>query len=188
MEAGARPDAAWRDVHQGRVWRAVACRIVEESRETIALWIPAGAPAKIPGGGLRIPGDAWDLVDASTNRPQQLCVARPGDAHSIYLFWLADGTFSHWYVNFERPLRRSRVGFDTFDEKLDLIVQPDGSYEWKDEDEFALAAAAGLLHADAVRAEAKRVLDEWPFPTGWEDWRPGEGWPIPQLPHGWDRV
>ena len=33
-----------------------------------------------------------------------------------------------------------------------------------------------------------RVLEEWPFPTGWEDWRPDPSWPIPQLPDGWDRV
>jgi hypothetical protein len=50
------------------------------------------------------------------------------------------------------------------------------------------AAAPGLLDAAAVRAEAARVLEEWPFPTGWEDWRPDPYWPIPQLPVGWDRV
>ena len=187
MGASERPDAAWRDVHLGRVWRAVACRIVEESDHTIALWIPAGAPAKIPAGGLRIPGGDWELVDNSANRAQ-ICISRPGRAHSIYVFWQPDGAFSHWYVNFERPLRRSSVGFDTFDEKLDLIVQPDGSYEWKDEDELELAAAAGLLDAGEVRAEARRVLDEWPFPTGWEDWQPDAAWPVPHLPAGWERV
>ena len=87
------------------------------------------------------------------------------------MFW-RDGAFEHWYVNFEQPLRRSPVGFDTFDEKLDLIVQPDGRYVWKDEDELEQAAALGLVDAAAVRAEAARVLEEWPFPTGWEDWRP----------------
>ena len=30
-----------------------------------------------------------------------------------------------------------------------------------------------------VRAEAARVLEEWPFPTGWEDWRPDPSWPVP---------
>ena len=29
---------------------------------------------------------------------------------------------------------------------------------------------------------------EWPFPTGWEDWRPDPAWPVPQLPAGWDVV
>jgi hypothetical protein len=182
-----RTDAVWRDVHRGRVWRAQACRILQESPETIALWFPAGGPARVPAGGLRIPGDDWQLEDTSPTR-DSVCVARPGRAHSIYVFWDDNGGFSHWYVNFEQPLRRSPVGFDTFDEKLDLIVRPDGSYEWKDEDELEQAAAAGLLDADAVREEAQRVLEDWPFPTGWEDWRSDPTWPIPQLPEGWDRV
>jgi hypothetical protein len=182
-----RTDAVWRDVHRGRVWRAQACRVVEETRELVALWIPAGAPAKIPRGGLRIPGEEWELEDAAPTR-EQVCVARPGRAHSIFLFWGEDGELEHWYVNFERPLQRTPVGFDTFDEKLDLIVRPDGSYSWKDEDELEQAAAVGLLDPVAVRAEAARVLDEWPFPTGWETWRPDPAWPMPQLPEGWERV
>ena len=48
MSGKERTDAVWRDVHRGRVWRAQACRIVEESAELVALWIPAGAPAKVP--------------------------------------------------------------------------------------------------------------------------------------------
>lgn len=187
MEDEDRNDAAWRDVHRGRVWRAQACRIVEESPETIALWIPAGAPVKVPGGGLRIPGDDWELIDKVNSR-DQICVARRGRAHSVYVFWTDDGDVDEWYVNFEEPLRRSPVGFDTFDHKLDLIVEPGGSYRWKDEDELEQAAAVGLLGADEVRAEAARVLAEWPFPTGWEDWRPEPSWPVPQLPPGWDRV
>ena len=187
MSGKERTDAVWRDVHRGRVWRAQACRIVDESPETIAFWIPAGAPAKVPAGGLRIPGDDWELEDTAPSR-DQIGLARPGRAHSIYVFWNEDGTVGHWYVNFERPLRRTPIGLDTFDEKLDLIVRPDGSYEWKDEDELEQAAALGLLDAAAVRAEAQRVLEEWPFPTGWEDWEPNPSWPNPQLPEGWDRV
>jgi hypothetical protein len=180
-------DSVWRDVHRGRVWRAQACRIVEETPESLALWIPAGAPGKVPAGGLRIPEAEWELESSSPSQ-SQLCLARPGRAHSIYLFWQPGGALEHWYVNFEQPLRRTPLGVDTFDEKLDLIVAPDGSYRWKDEDELEEAAALGLVDADAVRAEAARVLEEWPFPTGWEDWRPDPSWPIPQLPDGWDRV
>ena len=180
-------DAVWRDVHLGRVWRAQACRVVEEADDLLVLWIPADAPAKVPAGGLRIPGDDWELEDAAPKR-DQLCVARRGRAHSIYLFWHDDRSIEHWYVNFERPLARTPLGVDTFDEKLDLIVRADGSYRWKDEDELEAAAAVGLLDADAVRAEAARVLEEWPFPTGWEDWRPDPSWPVPRLPEGWDVV
>ena len=183
-------DAVWRDVHRGRVWRAQACRIVEESPELVALWMPPGSPAMLPadehGARLRIPRDTWELEQTTTSH-DALCLARPGRGHSIYPHW-QDGGFAYWYVNLEQPLRRTLVGFDTFDEKLDLIIRPDGSYEWKDEDELEHAAALGLLDAAAVRAEAVRVLEEWPFPTGWEGWRPDPAWPIPQLPEGWGRV
>jgi len=179
-------DAVWRDVHRGRVWRAQACRIVEETGELVALWIPTGSPAKVPAGGLRIPGDEWTLEDTESSW-NALCLSRPGRRHSVWVHWQEPRGY-WWYVNFEQPLRRSAVGFDTFDEKLDLIVRPDGSYEWKDEDELEQAAALGLLDAAAVRAEAARVLEEWPFPTGWEDWRPDPAWPVPQLPAGWDRM
>ena len=175
-------------MHRGRVWRAQACRVVEESDELLVLWIPAGAPAKVPAGGLRIPVDDWELEDTAQTKWDQLCVARRGRAHSVYVMWRAGWELDIWYVNFERPLRRTPLGVDTFDEKLDLIVRPDGSYRWKDEDELDAAAVLGLLDADAVRAEAERVLREWPFPTGWEDWRPDPSWPLPQLPDGWERV
>jgi uncharacterized protein DUF402 len=135
---------------------------------------------------IRIPRDAWDLEHETATR-DAVCLARPGRRHSIYVF-LKHDELDVWYVNFEQPLRRTSVGFDTFDEKLDLIVIPDGTYRWKDEDELEQAAALGLLDADTVRAEAARVLEERPFPTGWEDWRPDPAWPIPQLPDGWDRV
>jgi len=60
----------------------------------------------------------------------------------------------------------ARRSLDRLDQKLDVLVEPDGSWHWKDEDELDEAARLGLLDADAVRAEAKRVLKEWPFPTG----------------------
>jgi hypothetical protein len=42
--------------------------------------------------------------------------------------------------------------------------------------------------AAAARADAARLVEEWPFPTGWEDWRPDPGWEPPTLPAGWDKV
>jgi hypothetical protein len=191
MSGKERTDAVWRDVHHGRVWRAQACRVVEDSDQLIALWMPRGTPTYLPidreGKRIRIPPEDWELEPVESWTRDAVTLTRPGRAYSIYVFW-REGAFEHWYVNFEEPLRRSPVGFDTFDHKLDLIVRPDGSYEWKDEDELEQAAALGLVDADAVRAEANRVLDEWPFPTGWEDWRPDPSWPVPQLPDGWERV
>ncbi len=183
-------DVAWRDVWDGRVWRAQAFRLVEESPELTVLWAPAGTPAKLPedetGSRLRIPRSEWALEDDRTSR-DALCLARPGAAHSIYLFF-DGGEFAHWYVNFERPLRRSRAGFDTFDEKLDLVIERDGKWRWKDEDELEQAAALGMVDVAAVRAEAERVLADPPWPTGWEHWQPDRSWSVPRLPDGWDVV
>ena len=183
-------DVAWRDVWNGRVWRAQAFRLVEESPELIVLWAPAGSPAKLPadasGRRLRIPTPAWTLEDDRTSR-EMVCLARPGAGHSLYLFF-DDGRFGNWYVNLERPLLRTPVGFDTFDEKLDIVVEPDGRWQLKDEDELEQAAALGMLDAAAVRGEAARVLAAPPWPTGWEDWRPDPAWPLPALLPGWDVV
>jgi hypothetical protein len=32
------------------------------------------------------------------------------------------------------------------------------------------------------------VLAAWPFPTGWEDWRPDPAWPAPELVSGWENA
>ena len=91
-------------------------------------------------------------------------------------------------ANLERWLGRGPRTIDYVDEKLDLVVSPDGSVRWKDEDELQLAAELGPLDAGEVRAEAKRVLAAPPWPSGWEDWRPNPAWGAPALPDGWDVV
>ena len=75
-------------------------------------------------------------------------------------------------MNFERTIGWSGHCFDMVDEKLDLIVTPNRGLRWKDEDELEHAAALGLVDAEAVRAEAERVVETWPFPTGWEEFEP----------------
>jgi predicted RNA-binding protein associated with RNAse of E/G family len=119
---------------------------------------------------------------------QSLVLVRPDSRHSLWLQWERDWRFRHWYVNLDRRLGRGERTVDYVDDKLDLVVAPDGSVRWKDEDELEQAARLGLLDAAAVRAEAERVVADPPWPTGWEDWRPDPEWPPPRLPDGWDVV
>jgi len=59
----------------------------------------------------------------------------------------------------------------------------------EDEDEIAMAVTVGRLSKDeaaALRAEGERVIAERPWPTGWENWRPPDGWERPQLPADWN--
>jgi predicted RNA-binding protein associated with RNAse of E/G family len=63
----------------------------------------------------------------------------------------------------------------TTDHALDVIVDPDGTWQWKDEDDLTEAQALGVFtleQATAIRAEGERVIAAKPWPTGWEDWRP----------------
>jgi hypothetical protein len=91
-------------------------------------------------------------------------------------------------VNFEEPMRRTALGFDYLDMALDLVVSPDRTWAWKDEDEFGEAQRRGILGpsmADAIRADTARVLEDiaagaWPFDDDLATWRPDPGWaPLP---------
>ena len=177
-----------RELWRGRVWKARPWILVRDEPEELALWIPGGTATKVPPGS-GIPRDEWELEDGATTRAM-LRVARPGDLHSAFHLWHG-GELVEWYVNLERPLRRTPLGFDHLDRELDLLARPDGSWEWLDEDEFEEAQALGVIdpvEAAEIRAEGERVLAAWPFPTGWEDWRPDPAWPLPELPAGWDDV
>lgn len=184
---------AVREIWKGRVWKARACTVVHDRVDQLALYLPQGAPTKIPTGS-GIPRDDWALEDGVFAH-DALRLARPGAAHSVLLFWDA-GRFVGWYVNFERPLTPSRVGFDYLDLELDLRVRLDRSVEVLDEDEFAEAQRLGVIsraEAASVREEAERMLEaieRWdsPFRDGWETWRPDPAWAIPALPDGWDLV
>jgi len=184
-------DVALREIRFGRVWRAIPCRIVEERDDRIVLWSPRGITRYVPvdeaGKEIRIPRADW-LLGTRTTVSESLVLMRPGARHSIWLFCDEDDRFLHLNVNFEQPLGRTRVGWDYADDKLDLVVDADGSWRLKDEDELEEAHRLGLLDASKVRMEAKRVLAAPPWPTGWEAWRPDPAWPIPELPAGWDVV
>jgi hypothetical protein len=182
-----------REIWRGRVWKARPWIVVHDRPEQLVLYIPKGAPTKIPPGS-GIPRDEWHLEDGVWTR-DALRLTTPGESHSVLLWWEA-GTFEGWYVNLERPLTRGDLGFDYLDRELDINVRPDRSWELLDEDEFEEAQRLGVIEpeeATAVRAEAERVvgsIEAWqpPFCDGWESWRPNPSWNVPTLPPGWEIV
>jgi hypothetical protein len=116
---------------------------------------------------------------------------RPGDAHTIELCWDPQWCFVCWYVNLQAPLVVRGARFDTTDWALDVWVEPDGSWRWKDEDDFARAQELGVFDAEeaaCIREEGERVARERPWPTGWEDWRPPARWRPLALPEDWHVV
>jgi predicted RNA-binding protein associated with RNAse of E/G family len=101
--------------------------------------------------------------------------------------------FGGWYVNLQEPIRRTPLGFDYMDHMLDIVIEPDLSWRWKDEHEIDEAVANGMVTrawADEMRREGERVIERLeghrpPFCDGWESWQPDPAWPIPELPAGW---
>ena len=186
--------ALLRYVRYGRVRRATPHVVVQDSTDLVALHVPPGATGKAAvwdGSPIRGQADRdWALRDHVWHSYRVLRLIRWGAAHAIELFYNCD-EFVGWYVNLQEPLRRAPLGFDTDDLVLDVWVKTDGSWEWKDEDELEEAVRLDRFDTDeaaAIRAEGERVLEKWPFPTGWEDWRPDPGWKPPSLPAGWDVV
>jgi Protein of unknown function (DUF402) len=177
------------------IWKARPWIVVGDAPDLLVLWLPAGSRTMVPAGKPVLPVGDWKLTEGrfgvSDAHPgtSALRLTRPGASHSILLFFGAD--FYAWYVNLERPLTRSPAGFDLTDLFLDIYIEPGRDPRWLDEDELEQALEAGLLTDDeaaAARTEGERVLAEWPFPTGWEDFRPDPRWELPELPAGWDVV
>jgi hypothetical protein len=104
-----------------------------------------------------------------------LSVTTRGDAHSLWHFWDEDWRFVCWYVQLQAPMIYTDGALETTDHALDVVIEPDGTWRWKDEDDFAEAQALGVFtpaEAAAIRAEGERVIAAKPWPSGWEDWRP----------------
>ena len=189
-----------RAVVDGRVRWALPHTLVELTDERVVSLMRPGttciAPAAYAEGRRQYVHDLangdWD--DSSfvwhTNRVLRLTTF--GRAHSLDLYWNdASGEFRGWYVNLQEPLVRTRFGFDFRDQVLDVWVEPDGTWQWKDEDELELAVELGLFtpeQAADLRGEGERVVAVRPWPTGWEDWRPPPEWQLPELSADWHVV
>lgn len=180
-------------------------RIVEHDDNRTILYLAEGSPLKVradaEGNRVSRVTPVWErerqimtLIDGTWTDNHALMIHEPHRLGAVWLFWLAENwSFNDYYVNLQAPLEPSAPGFDTADYLLDIVVQPDLSWEWKDEDEFDEALEHDvippvLLHA--VRAEGRRFIRElearqWPFGSGLESWRPDPEWGVPELPANW---
>jgi protein associated with RNAse G/E len=124
-----------------------------------------------------------------------LVLARAGDWHAVWESRLPDGEHYGWYVNLQQPFRRTDLGLETMDLALDLIVEPDRSWRWKDEDELELFVERGAfapelpqrLRREALEVVGRAERNEPPFSEPWPEWQPDPAWERPTLPDGWER-
>ena len=189
-----------RGVRHGKLWFAIVATVVRDTPDLIALYWPVGTPNRTFGKRPTVEdlnsSRSIELTKGAWRKTDVLMLVKPGASHSIYVMWDPGQTrFRCWYVNLQAPLRRTKIGFDTMDHILDIVIRPDRSeWWWKDEDEFEQAVQIGLYSlemAAAIRAEGEWVLERMkenqpPFCDGWEDWSPPEDWEIPDFPTGWN--
>ena len=189
-----------RGVWQGKLWFAIVAYVVQDTEDLTALYWRANTPNRLPGK--RVTGTDFlieeqpELLPQTWTRTNLLMLVKPGAAHSVELMWDAEtGQFLCFYVNLQKPLRRTPLGFDTMDLALDIVISPDCSkWRWKDEDEFAELIELGLIspqEAQAIRSEGGKVIqmaktNQSPFCDGWETWSPPDEWGIPRFPNEWE--
>ncbi|MFI6760630.1 DUF402 domain-containing protein [Micromonospora sp. NPDC050417] len=201
-----------RNVRRGRIGWVRPATVVSDDDRGLLLWIGRGTPVAHEvaddGRGMRaMPFTEWltrsyQLATGVWAGPPLLMFLPAGADHSVW--WFRDGAtdrFTHWYVNLEEHAQRwddgAVAGVDMVDQDLDILVQPDLTWCWKDEEEFAerLAHPEGYWVPDeaAVRAEGLRVVATiesggFPFDGTWCDLVPDPAWTIPAaLPAGWNR-
>jgi Protein of unknown function (DUF402) len=177
-------------------------RVIEDDGERLLGWLPAGTdivnsrladgrdPRDVPLDEMfvlpriRVPGQWRDTSN--------LRLITESEWSSLWWFFEPDGTFMCWYVNLEIPRGRTEHTTDRSDGALDVVVAPDRSWRWKDEDEADAAVTAGRITAadlTRLRAEGERVIalveaGVFPFDGTWTDFRPDPDWPAPAMPAG----
>jgi hypothetical protein len=193
----------------GRITFLQVTRVVADDERGLFLWLPAGAkywrimaadgrnhrdaPISELGDDAALAELTWVGYDVLIWKPRE-------DAMSVWWFFGPDGTFAGWKVNLEEPSSTwddgTAAGVDIADQALDLAVEPDLSWSWKDLDEFEARTGHPLYwtesQAAAIRAEGERVaklIDArlFPFDGTYTDFCPEPSWAIPQRPQGWDR-
>lgn len=128
--------------------------------------------------------------------PSKLSVFRPDRWCRISLgFEPPSGRFLGWYIDFQLPVRTTPLGLATKDLVLDMWINPDRTWEWKDRDDLEVAIAEGLVepaHRAALDREADHILAELadgaaPFTAEFTQFAPDGRWPAPALPrtHSW---
>lgn len=165
---------------------------MQDEPDLIALFVPEGAPFDFaPVGPIPHP---WE-GRAGWKGHGVLLLHRSGDPYTVWVFWEGpERSFSTWYVNFQTPLVRSRIGFDMLDHELDLWSEDGVTWHWKDDELLDQRVAQGLFTADeaaAIRQNARIVYEElasegmW-WDEQWAKWSPDPHWQHPELAAGWE--
>lgn len=177
---------------------AQATTVVADDEQGLLLWQPVGADFECrlgPDGQMLRTGTAETfggapLIRRAWRDSSVLMWHPPGQAHSVWWFF-RDGQFTHWYINLESPYTRGPNSTSSVDHHLDIVVSPDRTWQWKDEDDldeaigvpgFWTASEARNIRDEGLRAVEPAATGAFPFDGRWCDYAPDPSWPTPRLP------
>lgn len=185
----------------GRPWQASPVRVVEDSVRWLVTYLPSGAPLEFPEGCFPTESGRhpWD-PGAGGHRWEGhgvLMVQRPGEHYACWHFWEAsERRFAGWYLNLQEAFRRTPIGYDTQDLELDVVIDLDGTWRFKDRELLQRRVEEGRFTAEEVGAIltlGDRIADDldagrrW-WGDRWVDWEPDPEWGAASLPSGWEHV
>lgn len=196
-------DVAIRDIHGGAILFAWPMTVVEDGGRGLLVSEVPGAIGKVTRGYPNDPAVLLDelfsgrpaLVDLAWTMTTTLGVYWPDVWWSTRLMWDAtSGALLCYYVDFRRPIRRNGSCVDTLDLGLDIVVAPDGSWTWKDEEQLPLIRSAGWFGADEetdltnAREDAVAAIERqaFPFDGSLLSMQPGTDLVPAVLPDDWD--
>lgn len=78
----------------------------------------------------------WELASWTWRDTTKLDLMVPDAYFSVSVYFDAEEKSNGWYVDFRRPFTQTSIGLDTLDLMLDLVIESDLTYRWKDEDEY----------------------------------------------------
>ncbi len=197
-----------RGVYDGRPVYVQSLRVVKDTPEETALLILPGAECVAPSGYIRYGHGTWDRWTetlANTLKLEKylwhtnrfLILLEPEKFYStIYISDAASDRFVCYYINFQLPFLRTKLGFDTLDLDLDIVIDVSGKWQWKDEEEYQQAIRAGVIRPEWVnevehaQTEIFSRLEQrsYPLDDSWLNWKPDPSFPLPYLPKNWDEV
>jgi hypothetical protein len=184
-----------RELCLGRPWLGQAAIVVADADDLLALYIAGDSELAYPDGDWPGGRHPWHGKDRWRGHGV-LQLQRPDEAHAVWLFWQGpERSLRCWYVNLQAPFRRTAAGIDTEDHELDIVIEPDGAWRFKDDewlDEWVRLGRWTEAEVAAIRAEGARVAADleagrrW-WDEDWAGWRPDPEWCGGDLPTGWER-
>ena len=210
-------DASWspgetiviQEVWRDRVWAARPVTVVEDAADRLIVWCPKGTVRKVPmtpPARERSPSRSTRIGELMARRDwlhtdhvwdvSTLWFLWPDAWHAVWVSWFEPGEHWGWYGNLQEPYVRTSRGIRTMDLMLDVLVERDGSWRWKDEDDLQAMIDRQLISdetVEVVRAagrEVVRLSEEGapPFCEPWTSWAPDPAWDPPVLPPDWDEL